>query len=140
VKPGKKLDALVAEKVFDYERMLECHWSEAMGYKNDDSHNQRIITATATTTSIKLLNHRHANFAPLYSTSIAAAWEIINHFNDGVNHEGSCYEIGKCEPFGKLHYCQLTLYDGKYLVYTAKGQSAPHAICLAALKAVGYEE
>jgi hypothetical protein len=58
---------------------------------------------------------------PHYSTDIAAAWDVINQHHFAIN----------LHRVGAAWYVKL---DGEF---EAAGESAPHAICLAALKAVG---
>ena len=125
MKAGREMDALIAEKVFDYERMTEQHWSEAMGYKNDGSHNERIIVSCKTRDSIKLLNHRYASFAPNYSTSIAAAWDVL----EKLSLMGIYMRISNVNGVGRF---RVATEDRMTDFHT----SAPHAICEAALKAV----
>jgi hypothetical protein len=66
---------------------------------------------------------------PNFSTNIADAWVILDEFDD--------YEL--CgTPFKNEYYAKLKK-DGKW--FSAESSvSQEHAICLAALKAVGVEE
>lgn len=94
LKPGRELDALVAEKVFGVD----------VGDIYYDSTMQEIT-----------------NFSiPHYSTDISAAWEVVEKFGRFdliLNGSGAwCAEF-----YGS--------WDRSF------GDSAPHAICLAALKA-----
>jgi len=59
-----------------------------------------------------------------YSTNIAAAWEVLN------KHD--CFELIKN---ASGHYICTLVEEQKEVA----AESAPHAICLAALKAVGVE-
>lgn len=69
-----------------------------------------------------------------YSTDIACAWEVVEKFTD------LCFSLSKV---GDEWECELDSNDGKFLqngptVHVfGSGETAPHAICLAALKAVG---
>ena len=91
MKPGRDLDALIAEKV--------------MGSENN---------------------------CPHYSTDITAAWEVVEKFHKiDVSHtfDGWFCSIDTSDEYGQ---------NGTWS--HAQGQSAPHAICLAALNVVGEEE
>ena len=111
MKPGRELDALVAEKVMGLVRctaiapdhILPCHAHPANPDKGAET--------------------------PLYSTDIAAAWEVVEKIkNRNINllwHEENQY-----------WYC--CVHNEIFEVdQEATSESAPHAICLAALKAVG---
>lgn len=118
MKPGRELDALVAEKVMGWvKRPSEVDyfgpvWSPPGSRDTYDG-------------------------PPEFSTDIAAAWEVLNHFVS--QDEMTTWELGKCEPKGKLFYCKFEMWDreGKQWIYPIeKATTAPLAICLAALKAV----
>lgn len=106
---GRELDALVAEKV--------------MGEKNDG-------TLEA--------------WVPRYSLDIAEALKVVEHLNDTLNpklwtgdfwlkFDGGQWEAGWS--------FSIKNDEGSYEIRIANGYSdtASHAICLAALKAVGVE-
>jgi len=103
MKPGRELDALIAEKVFG----LEVEWKEGFGSKE--------VFPVSRLTAI-----------PEYSTDIAAAWLVVEKLKGrepSIAYEGEKYgwEVS------------LTINHEIFCIY---GKSAPHAICLAALKAV----
>jgi hypothetical protein len=61
---------------------------------------------------------------PKYSTDIAAAWEVVDKLGgDFVLHRKTAWE------------CVFFLGRDKY--FQDRSETAPHAICLAALKTVG---
>jgi hypothetical protein len=104
MKPGKELDALVAEKV--------------MGK-----------------------NHKESNFSnlfpdvpleyPPYSTDIAAAWEVVEKLKTVLKGEFCIsYAANGWTVFRDWHT------DSEGLAYA---NELPHAICLAALRAVGVD-
>lgn len=69
---------------------------------------------------------------PHYSTDISAAWEIVN-------------KLIEEDIFIKLSWCEgweIDVYnpEKKRTYFLAENKSAPKAICLAALKAVGGDE
>lgn len=63
-----------------------------------------------------------------YSTDIAAAWTILEKLKDDFNFTLSLQ--------GETYFLKLIGIDS---VVTAEANTAPHVICLAALKAVGYD-
>lgn len=121
MKPSRELDALVAEKVMGISKEQINEWLKRHGeysYSFNEVHK-----------------------FPYYSTDIASAWEVVEKLE----------LFKRKQPFdgGEYHqYCQLWQDDdekGKWtigdfesqLFILAEGETAPHAICLAALKAVG---
>lgn len=102
LKPGRELDALIAEKVMGWKPpefidgvSLERRW------KNDRGEFDSL---------------------PRYSTDIAAAWEVVEKIGLIIGKNGPVWDA-------------QDLWD--LPVYFASADTAPHAICLAALKAVG---
>jgi hypothetical protein len=124
LEPGPKLDALVAEKVFGWRRIYLRPNKEVepripwMWDKNEGC----LISECQQT--------------PAYSTSIAAAWEVWSKLfaaQDQIALTLINGEYKVCEgSYGNFGGMDMSTYP------TAK--TAPHAICLAALKAVGVEE
>lgn len=104
---GRELDALVAEKVMD----------DPVDRQIVDQHGFEIIL------------RRSRLVLPRYSTDISAAWKIVEHLRSrnmfvelsemGINKDWSCSFDGE---------------DGKTV--HAEGDTAPMAICMAALLAV----
>lgn len=111
---GRELDALVAEKVMGERRLS----------RNVDVGDGREFRW-------KIHGELLEN-PPAYSTDIAAAWEVVEklgkRFNVFVDYPTSGNVHANtgimCDDFGHGHTC-------------ADAATAPHAICLAALKAVG---
>jgi len=114
VKPGRELDALVAEKVFG------CKTAWAMNRENvfcgcaGRPHGAPVVSYGA---------------APVknYSTDIAAAWEVVGRFGDEF--------ILERWPEFRNTWRTSFQRDREW----ASAATAPHAICLAALRAVGHE-
>lgn len=111
MKPGRELDALIAEKVFG---LPQSTWRDGEDHRDEDG------------VGVVVLGVR----PDPYSTDIAAAWTVVEKLDLLRNHSferspDGLYEIG-------------VLYsdDGYWEVY-GSAPTAPHAICLAALKAVG---
>lgn len=106
MKPGRELDALIAEKVLgeDQKDFLESYGCPTCGYDGLYYHPKQ------------------------YSNDIAAAWEVLekhierNWFFEISGNEDGTVQVILGRPPG-----------------TATSKSISHAICLAALKAVGVE-
>lgn len=60
-----------------------------------------------------------------FSTNIAAAWEVVRKFGPDITLDGTMVKDGES-------------WHARIRGGDAHGYSAPHAICLAALKAVGF--
>lgn len=106
MKPGSELDALVAEKVMGLERVMTPGFGMEVGWRPI---------------------HSNLGASPLksYSTDISAAWEVVEKMKQGSGH----FSI------------KLTCYGWEALfrypvTREATAMTAPHAICLAALKAI----
>lgn len=122
LKPGRELDALVAEKVMGQRTI----W---FGREGDKS----LMLARTIELNEELRERGEMMFGypgegdvPHYSTDIEAAWEVVETLKllgIEVKFVGSWAD--------KPWYCRLR--DDAFEF----GDTAPHAICLAALKAVG---
>lgn len=131
MKPGRELDALVAEKVFGWKFVgkftldpdLQCdRWAV------DSNGLERFYYEV-----------------PDYSTNIANAWKVVEKIKDfrpcadaygpgsGSNQQFMLGFIAKQWTCG----WQPVNLDGAFTEF-AEAETAPHAICLAALKAVDY--
>lgn len=124
MEPGRELDALVAEKVMGWEQV------------QDPPHT---YIAYNTPTGFRLPEE-----IPAYSTDLNAAWKVV----EAMRRRGFWCQMRT--PFGTP---EQKLDDGCWAGFTPHGTSgwngkpdnwtsaptAPHAICLAALKAVGVE-
>ena len=110
MKPGRELDALIAEKVMGLDppmaqpsgRRIKGFWSEWDGL-------------------------------PHYSTSIEAAWEVVEKIKDLREHETFHIEWTGCN--WEAGYMQYESYEPPSHDVVV-GETPAHAICLAALKAV----
>ena len=102
---NRELDALVAEKVMGWRRR-EGRWL----------------------VPDRVYSRRNC---PRYSTSIAAAWQVVERFEERVAIEGpvTTSDIWRCSIW--------TSWDENRESSVADTTSAPRAICLAALRAVG---
>lgn len=120
---GRELDALVAEKVFGLHRNERGHWYDVSG--------SSIPCYYADTEPCD-----PSSWLPDYSTSIAAAWEVIERVVSGKvseNLEGFALTV---QP-GTIGASFSNLHGKGH--FQSNGKTAPLAICLAALKAVGVD-
>jgi hypothetical protein len=140
MKPGRELDALVAEKVMGFT------W-QSVPWLNQE---QKCLAPP-----FKPLNEENTTVGdhiykqvPHYSTDIAAAWEVLltrfsfhfRDYEDGGGSVGVDWTVGRCEPGSKLIFCEIEMWNGDgYERIIEKAETEAHAICLAALKAVGVE-
>jgi hypothetical protein len=131
----RELDALVAEKV--------------MGWANSTVGGILHVWTTTEKDGLLFCHHPIDQWSP--STDIAAAWEVVEKLKD-ANLDAGCFDFdllyqrqegageegGPCWreiPEGKRWFCQFGDSDWA----CAHTPTAPLSICLAALKAVGYE-
>lgn len=109
---GRELDALIAEKVMGF---------ETVNFKSSDPH-EIIVTKDAEG------NMRMA--VPFYSTDIAAAWEVVEKLRD----------TWAIELHGRDGAWSCLVEEGDevtaHFIAIAEADTAPLAICLAALKVV----
>lgn len=129
MKPGRELDALVAEKVMEWIE-VECFGIKDNKIKRPPVSGCQTIIARGWNQQIKM----YATL-PNYSTDISAAWEIVN------KKQTFPYSISKCNN-GKwsINWCSSN-YEcmncdeectGKFEV---EADTAPEATCKAALLA-----
>lgn len=129
MKAGRELDALVAEKVmgltWNEDRCRICGWPLAAS---------RDEGCAPGDCSMRPSPARRADEPAPYSTDIAAAWEVVERMcADGWEYEiNSHYSV--TARFGKGHYEHWdSVWHGPSVEEFA--DTAPHAICLAALAA-----
>lgn len=120
MKAGRELDVLVAEKVMgqtDFAH-LEMKWEEGSSRDGKDGWSGFVCPCCGDSELSQQM------CAMPYSTSIADAWQVVE--------KATYYEAS----WSGLHHWYLELGEGHG---EAEAQTAPLAICLAALKAVGAE-
>lgn len=110
----RELDALVAEKVMG----LSVEWVKA----GDKSYIGTFISDGPVT-----LEGLHKVSIPHYSTDIAAAWTVVERMRD--DSKWNTFKL-----VWNTDGVRVSFRDDDNRVW---GESAPRAICLAALKAVG---
>ena len=131
----RELDALVAEKVMGGK--IEHDWVEPFG---GDLQMCRACERNM------MDSDRPRHCTPSYSTSIEAAWEVMEKLKDRVgDKERELLEVNWL-PAKNKWVAGIWCYEQKMLggsvaraSFVASADSAPRAICLAALKAFGVE-
>lgn len=135
MKAGRELDALVAEKVMDWQKVVKrpSHW-----------HELRHLVNTLTGAEIKpyqgpwwILPHMDIKESPdngvelpYYSTDIAAAWEVVEKICSGIGDL-------RITVAGDMHLCEIwSPATGNNMIADVEEETAPEAICLAALEAL----
>ena len=115
MKPGRELDALVAEKVMGY-----CFWV------SDDGIYKISVGVPGLDCAVQLFEESDL---PLFSTDIAAAFEVV----EKLEEEGIFLRLSNVTGHGKWRCCIGHGYLTPFV------ETASMAICLAALKAKGIE-
>lgn len=126
MKPGRELDALIAEKVMGW---TFNHCFEQCSNKAF----QRCNYCLETTTEMDPLDPKCLGYKP-YSTDISAAWEVVEKFKwIRLMHGHSGYWSVLIRI-----YSGSSLLEKKEVIISEidRCKTFPHAICLAALKAV----
>lgn len=115
MEPGPKLDALVAERVMGWKKN-NCFWNDYNNYAiNTDDWGSYYPESLP--------------WAP--SRFITHAWEVVEKVGvriDVVGDIGLAFDVTICVE-----------ENGGYNFYSDSADTFSHAICLAALKAVGYD-
>lgn len=150
MKPGRDLDILIAEKVFTL-KICTCTDEEVDKWKREGS---RVYSPFYPTFEpSRFGSHNNCNkcgdryFSTSwdgpnsYSTDIAAAWEVVEKFIKDGKHINIAYyqKLGPNidGPPYEAHWTVTGIYA--WDLEKAQAETAPHAICLAALKAVGID-
>jgi len=108
--PGRELDALVAEKVMGWIKRPKGAGTAHLWISSDKQ-------------------AFHESELPAYSTDIAAAWQVVEKL---TRRDDKLFFTLETPISGSAWECW---FSGEW----AEGETASHAICLAALKAVGVE-
>ena len=78
-------------------------------------------------------------FGPNFTTDIAAAWEVVEHLRKQTKDDGSCKWL--VSLIDHQHKWEAVVHEiGMDDIACECDESAPMAICLAALRAVGVPE
>lgn len=162
---NRELDALVAEKVMGLVviqnwkcgYMPDCgNYEATMPAFTDDTFTEKIYPLTPSSEFDSLYDergpvyelHKGIEPVPFYSTDIAAAWLVVEKLAQDGDEHPACIQKGlpaygdHDTPFevykNYAGYPGWTCYFADYEV-CAHADTAPLAICLAAIKAVGVE-
>ncbi len=123
LKPGPELDALIAEKVMEWE--LKPH-------ENKDFWPFFWIMSVPT----GRIDGGIGSWSP--STDIAHAWEVVEKVREAWSNFNLHSANGWGASFGDIRMLEPELDDvTERWTPVCNAPTAPHAICLAALKAVG---
>lgn len=127
MKPGRELDAIVAEKVFG-DTWMQQHLDRVKQYDHEIEIAKQKNIATAA-----LLNRGWEQCMAeikwkYYSADIAAVWQVVEYMRQTLQ-----FSLGIDDENGDGWWC---IFESGSRHYEGYGQTAPHAICLAALKAV----
>lgn len=124
--PGRELDALISEKVFG-RTVIRISKEEALDLMALRSYQSASGRMEMIQTLLMGVDSETREPPPHYSTDIAAAWEVVEKLNPKedefrlVNFRGQGWE------------CTFRFFRGD----REEGETVPHSICLAALKAIG---
>lgn len=129
MKPGRELDALVAEKVMGLHVQRNEDLIQDIDKWRNHPYTAALVKYGAYLTEKGSLEH--------YSTSIAAAWEVVDHLRKTRNLAISLHD-GHWDNDAEGTWIATFETPGHVDVAESRGESSPHAICLAALKAVGH--
>lgn len=129
-KPSRELDVLVAEKVFG---ATITHLNQQSGWRIDYVANKPGLNEGIPT------DYGYDGYRlRYYSSEIAAAWEIVTHMlTDGWSMKTISSQLGGTD----VEFVCITGARGRFVSDLMEGLNidAPHAICLAALRAVGVK-
>ncbi|MEK8215527.1 BC1872 family protein [Paenibacillus sp. FSL L8-0463] len=118
MKPGREMDALIAEKVLGWTDIKRVNPAVIHSFSADGNHANFGFSPVL---------YKHVPF-PLYSTDISAAWEVVTHLKSKywyfmLSDENEGWEAS-------------FYWDPHRPAFEAVSATAPEAICKAALLAV----
>jgi hypothetical protein len=129
VKPGRQLDALVAEKVMGWKCDNVAHESTEVRWIGDKTEVQH----SGWENKCEGFGSLCPAHLPYYSTDIAAAWDVVEKLSRDV----CTVEIkSHRRTMGWTCFTRMPSDEGISPI-RIQATTAPHAICLAALAAVG---
>ena len=115
--PGRELDLLIAQKIFGYGKEIRAAGPTFVELPANIHRDKPVISPDG-----------DLEFLKKYSTDISAAWEVVEKMETYIF---TLYQ------FPKKQYMAVFKYFNDDFEISEMGESAPHAICLAALKAKG---
>jgi len=133
MKPGRELDALVAENVMGWKRVRWMDWKQKIADETRTSltYSWHDANGDMTENAEDMDDYYNPTYAWSPSTDIAAAWEVVERL-------ALTFEMGWL-PTDKGFSWDASFGEkrGSEEGTTTYADTAPHAICLAALKACG---
>lgn len=143
MKPGRELDALVAEKVMGWKRILSPEDArKCLNAHSDIPPAERVFQITELMdTWVNPAGKTFRGELPEYSTDIAAAWEIVEKLK--ALGYGYCIECVETEPDPTVWFLHKNEEGPRFhcleeMVDRVSGSGPfPLAVCLAALRVVG---
>jgi len=124
MKAGFELDAIVAKAVMNLIVRKE-------DYELTETH-RRHLTSDIGADCVDTGMNNYNSYCPKYSTNISAAWEVVEKMKEDREPD-ICFNS---ESGGFWTVVTYNNFSGNH---ETMGDTAPHAIALASLKAVGYE-
>jgi hypothetical protein len=129
IAPGRDLDILIAQQIFKVKKIYYADWDA-------EKHSPLYIPSGKPWRT----HHIDARPVPQFSTNIAAAWQVVERMHDlGWWLDANAYFSDDAGCNAGFTPKNTTGWNGRP-DHAANAPTLPHAICLAALKAVGYEE
>jgi hypothetical protein len=119
---GRELDALVATKVFGLRVVTAAESQVSIARHLDPTDRFVEVDVAGVFCGMKGIRH--------YSTDIAAAWQVV----EKMRSSGHLSDINT-----RSEYVECEFWTGNHTDGVASSDTAPHAICLAALKALGRD-
>lgn len=139
VEAGRELDALIAEKVMGWQRYGAMRYGKpivVMVAKHSDCWNYTRSQADAASGSWEPTNDPVTERLTPFSTDIAAAWQVVEKFRGDKRLLFELRTAGRVGPMVD----ELTTYAARFIFLErdfSEAETAPLAICRAALAAVG---
>lgn len=129
---GRELDALIAEKVMDYEwRRFEYPPAGAI-FKYGKPWTW--LSSRKNGAAVEGGEERYIENVPHYSTDIAAAWLVV----EKMRADSFCFDLTtsqSCDP--SMHWSAS--FEHEQAQGRGRSAAAPHAICLAAIAALSED-
>lgn len=134
LKPGRELDALIAEKVMGLEVISAPARYLEIAERGGDFFGRSFVTTVLchNETFSRQGPGRTISVVPQYSTSINAAWQVVER----LKTEGYYIKLHNAESQKKWFAMVIPPQD-VMSEFLAEEDTAPHAICLAALAMKG---
>ncbi|WP_027416485.1 BC1872 family protein [Aneurinibacillus terranovensis] len=133
MKAGRELDTLIAEKVMGYELCTETFYNQL------DTAETYYFISGGDVEVVEYTRERWLKYIFSPSTNIAAAWQVVERLRN--THVYQCDDFGRNMHKKVPHYACFHPIDRGSLSRDegVRAKTPELAICLAALKAVGWE-